>query len=144
MDKKSSKQLKSISHIKREIEILKEQIESTDVNMTSDKVKGSSIDFPYTLQSITITGIDITGYNQKLERLKKRLQIRLNELADLVEEIDEYISGIKDSEMRQILTLRYINNLTWQQVALRLGYADESVPRKKCDRFLKMTDKSEK
>ena len=80
----------------------------------------------------------------KLKRLERKLKLRLDELMDLVDEINEYISNQEDSEIRQILSLRYINGLTWNQVAKHLGYADESVPRKRCNRFLKMTDKSEK
>jgi len=79
-----------------------------------------------------------------VRRLERKLKLRLDELMNLVEETNEYISNQEDSEIRQILALRYINGLTWHQIAKHLGYADESVPRKKCNRFLKMTDKSEK
>jgi len=36
---------------------------------------------------------------------------------------------VEDSEMRQILTYKYISGLTWQQI-------DEQYPRRKHNRFL--------
>ena len=39
--------------------------------------------------------------------------------------------------MRLILSLRYINGLSWQQVAFSIGEYDESYPRKKHNKFLK-------
>lgn len=50
-----------------------------------------------------------------------------------------YINGIEDSEMRQIMTHRYIEGKTWQQVAFAMGETDESYPRRKHNIFLKMT-----
>lgn len=81
--------------------------------------------------------MDYQGHDNKLSRLQRKFNRRVEELIDLVEEINDYIGEIKDSEIRQIITLKYINNLTWEQVALSLGYADESVPRKKISIFLK-------
>ena len=54
--------------------------------------------------------------------------------------LERYIQGVPDSEMRMILTLRYINGLSFQQIAFSIGYQDESVPRKRHDRFLKRTE----
>lgn len=60
--------------------------------------------------------------------------------------INRFIESVRDSEIRMILTLRYIQNLSWKKIALTIHYQDESVPRKRHDRFLrktKMTDLSE-
>lgn len=52
--------------------------------------------------------------------------------------INDYITHIKDSEIRLILKLRYIDGLQWSMVSEALGnYGDGSTERKKIDRFLK-------
>lgn len=140
----TEKELEQLHFLHKEIELLKGQISNTNPSVVTDKVNGSYLEFPYTLHSIAITGVEIKEHDRKLRRLKRKLQIRLDELMDLVEEMNEYISNQEDSEIRQILSLRYINGLTWHQIAMHLGYADESVPRKRCNRFLRMTDKTEK
>lgn len=140
MDKE---QLSQLRYLSKEIELLEEQIKNIDYTMTTDSVKGSDANFPYTYHSITIKGVDIEGYNNKARRLQKRLSRRKHELIDLVNELNNYIDDIEDSEIRQMIVLKYVKNFTWSQIAKHLGYADESVPRKKLDRYFKMTDKSE-
>jgi len=94
-------------------------------------------DFPYEERNFKITGIDYETYNKKLNRLQKKLSRRVKELIDLVEETYEYIDNIDDSLIRQIISLRYINGLTWEQVAAHIGGNNtaDSV-RKATERFL--------
>ena len=132
------KQLKQLRYLKKEIDILKKQIENLDYTMTTVSVKGSNPDFPYEERNFKITGIDYETYNKKLNRLQKKLSRRVKELIDLVEETYEYIDNIDDSLIRQIISLRYINGLTWEQVAAHIGGNNtaDSV-RKAAERFLK-------
>lgn len=50
--------------------------------------------------------------------------------------VHSYIKGIPKGDVRYIFQLRYINGLSWQQIANRMGVLDESSPRKKHDRWL--------
>lgn len=56
--------------------------------------------------------------------------------------LERYIDSIGDSEMRLIFTLRFINGLSWHQVAVHMGegYQGESI-RVKCYRYLKGRDR---
>lgn len=51
-------------------------------------------------------------------------------------EVRGYIDGVKDSMTRRALRLRYIDGLSWSEVARRMGYAEESGPRKLVERLL--------
>lgn len=51
--------------------------------------------------------------------------------------LENFINKIESSEMRIILSYRYINGLSWQQVAFSVGEHDESYVRKKHDAYLK-------
>lgn len=135
MDKE---RLSQLNHLKREIELLKRQIDELDYIITKDTVKGSDPYFPYTERTFTITGADYQGHDVKLHRLQRRLKRRIDELIDLVEETNEYIENIDDSLVRQIITLRYVNGLSWAGVAAHIGGGNtpDSV-RKVAERFLK-------
>lgn len=127
--------LEQLHHLNKEIDLLRTQIDCIENKVVKDSVKGSSIDFPYTQHTMVISGLNVG--NKRVARIKRKLSRKLNELIDIVEKTNDYINNIPDSEMRQILTLRYVNNLTWQQVAVHMGtQGDGSTERKKCDRFL--------
>ena len=133
-------ELSQLNGIKIEIEILNKQIEGlpTGMNIVTDSVVGSFVEFPYTQHNITIMGVDMQSYDRKARNLRRKLKVRMNELMDKAAEINDYISTVPDSEMRSILALRYINNLSWQQIAYHMGVeGDGSTERKKHDRFLK-------
>lgn len=51
--------------------------------------------------------------------------------------LDRYIQSVVDSQMRTILTLRYIQNLSWKKIAYTIDKYDEKYPRKKHNSFLK-------
>ncbi len=82
-----------------------------------------------------IFGVDILRQN-KLETYKNKLEIFYNKLFDLQNKIEEYIENIPDSATRQIYRYRYIDNMTWFQIADIMNYNGESTPRMKHDRFL--------
>ena len=130
-------ELEQLRYVSKEIRLLEEQIDNIKVDIVSDTVKGSDVNFPYTYHSIFIQGIDQGSHNKKIRSLKRDLMERKTNLINLVCDINKYISSIEDSEIRQIIILKYINGLTWSNIATHLHYADESVPRKKIDRFVK-------
>ncbi|MGO5074340.1 RNA polymerase subunit sigma-24 [Clostridium sporogenes] len=130
-------QLKQLRYLKTEIEAIKKQIDNLEYTMAIDKIRGSSSHFPYVQRSFTIEGVDYEEYNRKTVRLRKKLSRRISELMDLVEETNEFIESIEDSLVRQVISLRYINGLTWEDVANSIGGNNtaDSV-RMVCNRFL--------
>ena len=50
-------------------------------------------------------------------------------------EIAQSINAIPDSLVRRALKLRYLDNLPWSYVAIRMGYSSEAGPRNLCYRF---------
>ncbi|AOY76671.1 RNA polymerase subunit sigma-24 [Clostridium formicaceticum] len=133
----TKKKLQQIKGLHSEIEMLKNQIASIEPQMTSDKVKGSTLGHPYILHEITIHGIDKKYYNRKRKKYEKKLRQRLTELEILVEEINEFIEGVEDSLTRQILILKYVKGLSWEQVAAYIGGGNKAESlRKRVERFL--------
>ena len=131
-------QLRQLRHLKREIELLQDQIINLESEIVTDKVRGSDPEHPYTEKSFYITGFAHEEHSRKMKRLKERLQRRLGDLMDLVVEINEFVEGIDDSLIRQIIILRHVNGLQWEQVAAHIGGGNTADGvRMIHDRFLK-------
>jgi len=122
MDKKELSQLR---HLKREVELLEQQIADAEYESSkykaSDVVLGSNPVWPYQEKTFRVEGIDIPKYERHLQRLRKKLEQRLEELMEMRERLEEYIETVPDSLIRQILILRYVNGLSWKQVAAHIG-----------------------
>lgn len=98
-----------------------------------------------TIGTVKISGFPHETYkkiSEGLEQRKKRLLEEEEKLVELTGKVEEYISEIKDIEMRSILTLYYIEDLTWIQVAHKMNegrgkkeYTEDSC-RCKRDRFI--------
>jgi len=93
------------------------------------------------LRIVKIMGFPELQYKQRKELLKKRMEYLLKkeeEQLQVVTELEKEIDQISDSQMRRILTLRYIEEFSWVQIAHRMGKkvtADSC--RKQSERFLK-------
>jgi len=73
--------------------------------------------------------------------LKALLDLNLKKCFYELNRLNRYIQSVDDSQMRLILSLRYINGLSWQQIAFSIGETDESYPRRKHNKFLKDSEK---
>lgn len=130
--------LKQMRYINSEIMTIETQIADLKPLNSMDKVKGSTSEFPYTATSFQISGVDIEDYNRRVRRLKSKLVKKKDELLKLQEETQKFIDKIEDSFVRQIITLRYSEGLSWNDIAAKMGnnYSKDSL-RKTSERFLK-------
>lgn len=119
-------------HDRTEIKRLEKQI-------ARDTVTGSRGDL--TIGPIPVEGIAEGIADKKRERIEERIKKQQrfkNKLVKMKKEIEEYIQGIEDSEIRRIARFRYMDDLKWQQVAEQMGpgYSKDCC-RVKMDRILK-------
>ena len=85
----------------------------------------------------------IANYATEIADLKSFLDLNLKKCFYELNRLDRFISSVKDSEIRTILTLRYSQGLSWQQIAQSMGVlGDGSTERKKHNRFLKVSRNS--
>lgn len=113
--------------------------------IVSDTVRGTRKDG--TIGPIKIAGFPVPEYKAVEAMLKKRiakLGILEDELQEAVSAMDDYITAIPKSDLRQMFRLYYLDDLTWRQVAnnmnarfpkRRIKYTEDSC-RKRHDRFL--------
>ena len=129
--------LKQMRYINSEITTIETQIANLKPLNSMDKVKGSTPEFPYTAASFQISGVDIEDYNRRTERLKNKLIKKKGELLNLQEEVQQFIDEIEDSFIRQIITLRYAEGMSWNDIAEEVGSSSGDGVRKMSERFLK-------
>jgi hypothetical protein len=86
------------------------------------------------------------GYNEEQADeldflLRKDIRIlkeRKAQANECVVEVDQFIAALDDSRIRRMIEYRYLDNMPWCKVALKMGkqYTEESC-RKQVERFLK-------
>jgi hypothetical protein len=117
--------------LKQEVQKLEKRIDRLEKQseMVSDVVQNG-----YKRHAV-IYGYD---YNRtfKLNMLKHILKERYNAVLELQIQIEEYISKIPKSDIRQIFEHYYIDNMNWIQIMHAMNYKSESTARMKHDRFL--------
>lgn len=86
-----------------------------------------------------IRGIPRPEIEQKraaLRRYNRQLRDAESGISSMISEVQQFISEIEDSRIRRIFRYRYIDKLTWVQVAVRMGkhHTEESC-RKAAERY---------
>ena len=132
---------KSIEDIERKID----RMSDIDYGTVSDTVTcGRKRRKP--LGTVRISGYDMIRDQKLRKSLQQRrvlLELQEEELLAILNQTEEFIEGIEDIELRNILSLYYVEGMTWVQVAHTMNslyrgreYTPESC-RKKHERFFK-------
>ena len=119
--------------------------------IAEEKRKLTELELAAAGSTAKITGLPhVTGAHDKVGDLailiaEQRDLIDLKVRQSVIEynRLNRYINGIEDAQMRMILSLRYVNGLSWQQVAFAIGERDESYPRRKHNEFLRKSESAE-
>lgn len=126
----TKKELEEYQKLKTDIKCLENEIGEmlkTDKGIVSDTILDYKTGYP--IPSV-ITGFDQQRYNN--------LKVKLENKKEKVEKIENFINNIPDDQTRYVYQLRYYNQLTFQQIAFKIGKHNESYPRKNVhDKYLK-------
>lgn len=87
-----------------------------------DAVKGSSHDFPFTVQTFRIEGISRTAFRDSdaEDRLKNLLEERLQKAECIKRDVEAWMNTIP-MRMQRIIRYRVFEEMRWNQVAERMG-----------------------
>lgn len=95
--------------------------------LVKDKVMGGEGG----IQSFNIEGVPTAEYERKrtalfskkllLNNRKSTLELLEFDLLEKTNEVEEFIANVNDSRMRRIINLRFIENLSWNKVADKIG-----------------------
>lgn len=106
----------------RETKAELERLRRAKKRQEQDAVKGSSHDFPYTMQTYRIEGLAYASMRDpgEEERLEEVLKERLRNAARIKQNVEVWINTIP-VRMQRIIRYRIFEGLAWEQVAIRMG-----------------------
>lgn len=125
------RELSQLYYLRREINSDRERLAKLEAAATSASPsnvggRGSGTPTDRTSLAVEIASLKSLIYD-KICREEKELLRLMN-----------YISGVEDSLTRQILTARFVDNLSWTAVAIRVGGGNTATTvRQRCNRFLR-------
>ena len=104
-----------------------------------DSVKGSAHEFPYTLQTYHLEGLGYAAVKDpdELDRMEKLLEERIQSAEKIKRQVEAWLNTVSP-RMQRIIRYRIFEELTWAQVAVRMGR--KSTPdgiRKEFEAFMK-------
>lgn len=116
------------SDLQEEVKEVREKIAQTERQIEKIEEDGNVVDTVSGgdggIQHFKIEGFPYPEYSRKKSLLYARKSILSNlefELLETLNQVEEFITSIEDSRMRRIVTLRFVDNLSWCKVADRIG-----------------------
>lgn len=131
--------------MKQEQELLLRRIkalQAKDVPIVAGKVKASSREFPYTEYRVGVQMYEPV----EADRINRMIQIykeRQKKVEQQMLEIETFIDGIEDAEIRQIFEMRFIEGRKLREIADAVN-RDLSGIGKKVNSFLQLSKNSKK
>ncbi len=124
-------ELSQLLYLKREIEQSRERL--AELEKRSDEYLETASSMP-SLEKIT----EHRNIKPEIINLKNTIEAKKKLCVTEYQRLMEFITGVEDSFMRQILTYRYIDGFSWVQVAMHIGGGNTGDGvRKAHTRFLK-------
>lgn len=142
MDKQD---LMEYQKLKREQALLFRRItalQEKDVPIVAGKVKASSKEFPYTEHRISVQMHEPVEID-RINRMIKIYEERQKKVEQQMLEIETFIDGIEDAEIRQIFEMRFIEGRKLREIASAVN-RDLSGIGKKVNNFLQLSKNSKK
>ena len=127
---------------------LNREIERDKLRLDELKAKSRSITVPSLSgmpRGSSTSGSSIDRYVAEIVDLELIISAKLTQCLHERSRLERYIADIPDSLTRMIFTLRFINGLTWLQVALHIGGGNtaDSV-RMTCNRYIEKENERER
>lgn len=69
------------------------------------------------------SGSPIERPMDKVDELERKITQAIDELADIRMEIEAVLGQLEDDTLRELMKYRYIDGLTWEQVAEKMHYS---------------------
>lgn len=121
--------LSQVTALKREIDDLSQRIAALEWEACGCRGRISGLAQPRAETENAIAA--------KAEALRAKMDARRLERMDELGRLYAFIDDIPNARLRLIFSLRYLDGLTWQQIAFKIGEYDEQIPRRLHNQALK-------
>lgn len=112
----TKKELSQLYWLNREIEQDKRRLAELETNATNCTT-GEITGMPHGTGNVDKLG----NYAAEIADLKALIELNIQKCWYELNRLNRYIQSVEDSFMRQVLTYRYVNGLSWDQVAFNIG-----------------------
>ena len=120
--------LSQYQDLKKEIEDIRDRIERTDEKLFALVEQGAVGDVVSGgmggIEHFKISGFPTPEYRRKkqsLIRYRNQLSKAEEKLIDVASQVEIFVNSIEDSHIRRIIRFRFIDGMTWRQVAINMG-----------------------
>ena len=122
MDKQILEQYIDACELIEEAKVELRKLKKQRKRIEQDVVKGSSCEFPYTAKSFHVEGIaySVLKDPRSVEEQEKVLQQRIDDAARIKQQVEAWMLTISP-RMQLIIRYRVFEEMTWEQVAVRIG-----------------------
>lgn len=103
-----------------ETEAQLDRLARAEKDILHDSVKGSNPEYPYEPMSFHIAGISEKLTSSDIAKCKQILSERREAVKEKRLEVEAWINTIP-VRMQRIVRMKYFENMTWQEVAMRMG-----------------------
>lgn len=122
--------LNQLRYLKREVDELSQRIAQLELEAQGGSGRISGMPRSHRLDDrVAQAAASIADLRDRMEARRLDCMVELGRLYAFIDDAD-------DSLIRQILAARYIDGLSWQRIAMRIGEGDEQVPRRLHNRYL--------
>ena len=121
--------LSQVTALKREIDDLSQRIAALEWEARGCRGRISGLPHPRAETESAIAA--------KAEVLRAKMDARRLERMEELGRLYAFIDDISNARLRLIFSLRYLDGLTWQQIAFKIGEYDEQIPRRLHNQALK-------
>ena len=121
-------QLESYRAVRAELEEIDDELVQYGVRIAVQSAAAA----PFSKHTVTAEGLPPSPKAKALLERKAQLKLRKSE-------VERFVDGIEDSEIRLIVQLKYIKgrrSASWQYIAMKLGYCADHTPKRKLKKFL--------
>lgn len=122
MDKQILEQYIDACELVKDTEEENRKLRKCRRQIQQDSVKGSSHEFPYTLQTYHLEGLGYATVKDpdELDRREKLLAERIRRAEQIKEQVEVWLLTISP-RMQRIIRYKFFEEMTWGQVAIRMG-----------------------
>lgn len=121
--------LSQVTALKREIDDLSQRIAALEWEARGCRGRISGLPHPRAETESAIAA--------KAEALRAKMDARRLERMEELGRLYAFIDDIPNARLRLIFSLRYLDGLTWQLIAFKIGEYDEQIPRRLHNQALK-------
>ncbi len=139
MDKLKLKKYRPNKARLKRIDARIEELCGKEVGTVMGKVTGSSKDFPYTEVRTSVQMYDPDENDRINKQIREKEAERLQVVAE-IQEVEEFLDGIGDVEIKEIFELLYVEGKKQREVAEVIGL-ERSVISKKITNYLNLHTK---